>query len=1103
MCVQKAAWAASVCALYLRVQAGVSLSAMMSPTSLADGDAPSRSINTTFADGNHGFQAGTITGPVHTEFHQHAPEAPETPPNPASTILPFESDPDYVQRGSLLEQISVKLSRLAARVALVGLGGVGKTQLAIEYAHQLRLQSPRTWILWFYASNGPRFEQSVRGVLDQLRVRGRKDPKANVFQLLRDRLCDTSKGEWLVILDNADDARVLLGSPSTNTQANESGIDASRTEARLDYIPRCHHGRVLVTSRSKDTAQELVYQKDIIAVGPMEEQQALALLCKKLDTWYAEQDAPQLARALDYMPLALTQAAAYIYQNEGRCSIEQYLGKIQQCDISGSSVLDISARDLRRDREASNSIMLTWQISFNHIREVRPSASDLLSLMSFFDCQTILKALVQEKGNDYVEKDVDRGDKLNNMSRASDDEHHDENHKTTGARDLGKHDGNTSANTAETFEKDLIVLRNYHFVAPTADVAVLEMHRLVQLATKKWLRANGQLERWGSQFISNLYKAFPPASMKNWKRMQERSLEGRKSVLGEGHPFTLMSMNNLATTYSRQGRWERAEKLQLQVMNGSKAVLGAGHPFTLTTMNNLAMTYLNQERLDEAEKVQVEVLEKNQEVLGAGHPFTLTGIGNLALTYSRKGQWEKSEELQVEVMEKRKKVLRAGHPDTLTSMSNLATTYLQQGQWKKSEDLQVEVMQKRKELLGAGHPDMLKIMGNLALTYLRQERWEEAEKLQEEVTEKREEVLGTRHPDTLTSMSNLAVTYSRQGRWEQAEKLQLQVMEGSKEVLGEGHPSTLTSMSNLAMTYLDQGRLDEAEKMQAEATKKSKEVLGAGNSFTLTIMGNLALTYLRQKRREEAEKLQEEVTEKRKEVLGTRHPDTLTSMSDLAVTYSRQGRWEEAEKLQEEVLEKRKEAHGERHPSTLTSISSLTLTYTHRGRWNKAEKLQVEVMEKSKEMLGAGHPDTLTSMNNLAHTYSQQGRWEEAEKVQVEAMEKSKESLGERHPDTLTRMRILACTKRALGRSKSALDLIDLCADMSQAILGMSHPDTVVALHARTKWKAEEMLDSSAEGGSEGQRGKTAHVVHGPSGTRWDTVEDGILWYQPQFLWLL
>jgi tetratricopeptide (TPR) repeat protein len=556
-----------------------------------------------------------------------------------------------------------------------------------------------------------------------------------------------------VILDNADDARVLLRSPSTNTQADESGTGTSPTEARLDYIPRCHHGRVLVTSRSKDTAKELVYQKDVVAVEPMEKEQALALLCKKLDTWYTEQDAPRLARELDYMPLALTQAAAYICQREGRCSIEQYLGKIRECDISGSSVLDINARDLRRDREANNSIMLTWQISFNHIREVRSSASDLLSLMSFFDRQAIPEALLQAKGSGQAEGEEEG---LMIDGKASE----------RGGEDAG--DGapserNTEArlDEAEEYEKDIVVLRSYGLVSCTTDRTTFEMHRLVQLATKKWLKAAKQFNHWSSQCIRNLEAAFPTSNFNNWticqslfphaiaalrvevtgrktvlqqaslllrsgqyasavgayadaEEMEERSLEGRRNVFGEGHPETLRSMNNLAGTYSRQGRYDEAEKVQVEVMEKRKEVLGEGHPDTLRSMNNLAGTYSKQGRLGEAEELQVEVLEKRKEVLGAGHPSTLTSMNNLAGTYSRQGRSGEAEKLQVEVMEKMKEVLGEGHPDTLTSMNNLAFTLRARGRRQSACYLISSCAEISQAKLGKNHPDTIAAFTNKA-----------------------------------------------------------------------------------------------------------------------------------------------------------------------------------------------------------------------------------------------------------------------------------------------------------------------------------------------------------------------------------------------------
>ncbi|KAK5711317.1 hypothetical protein LTR17_018488 [Elasticomyces elasticus] len=166
-----------------------------------------------FGDNYRGFQLGQNFGHVHL-----APERPETPPQPSSNV-PFRHDPHFVERATLTDEIRAKLSILGGRAALVGLGGVGKSQLAIEYARQLRQRSPQTWVLWIHASNAARFEQSVRDVADQLKIYGRKDPKSDLLQLLRNWLRDESKGKWLMVLDNADEVGFLLEPPATLGEA--------------------------------------------------------------------------------------------------------------------------------------------------------------------------------------------------------------------------------------------------------------------------------------------------------------------------------------------------------------------------------------------------------------------------------------------------------------------------------------------------------------------------------------------------------------------------------------------------------------------------------------------------------------------------------------------------------------------------------------------------------------------------------------------------------------------------------------------------------------------------------------------------------------------
>jgi len=196
-----------------------------------------------------------------------------------------------------------------------------------------------------------------------------------------------SKEQWLLILDNVDDAAFLLA-----TQSNNSG---SASKPLREYLPKGQSGRVLITTRSREAALKLVEPCDVIAVGPMDEADALALFEKKLGVQEDKNEISGLATALEFMPLAIVQAAAYISERAPRCSVRQYLEQFQKSDRKRTSLLDHEGGQLRRDREAKNSIIITWQISFDYIRQARLSAADLLSLMCFFDPQGIPEALLK------------------------------------------------------------------------------------------------------------------------------------------------------------------------------------------------------------------------------------------------------------------------------------------------------------------------------------------------------------------------------------------------------------------------------------------------------------------------------------------------------------------------------------------------------------------------------------------------------------------------------------------------------------------------------------------------------------------------------------
>ncbi|KAJ4211931.1 hypothetical protein NW759_012218 [Fusarium solani] len=241
-----------------------------------------------------------------------------------------------------------------------------------------------------------------------------------------------------MVLDNVDD--VNLFHPSTNARGNKAANQPTdeNTVAKSDqrplaaYLPKCRRGTILVTSRSMDAAEKLTGgQKAIYRISTMDDAQGLHLFRNKLNGDFDRDAAADLLGALDCIPLAITQAAAYINRRAPRASVKTYLDAFRESDKKKGSLLNRDAGDLRRDETVSNSVVTTWQVTFEQIRRERPSAAKLLSFMSFFNPQGIPEFVLHDYDTDLMDN-VDR-------DAESDD-----------------------------FEDDLDVLRGYSLVSVTA-----------------------------------------------------------------------------------------------------------------------------------------------------------------------------------------------------------------------------------------------------------------------------------------------------------------------------------------------------------------------------------------------------------------------------------------------------------------------------------------------------------------------------------------------------------------------------------------------------------------------------------------------------------
>ncbi|RKK92683.1 hypothetical protein BFJ71_g10071 [Fusarium oxysporum] len=286
-------------------------------------------------------------------------------------LVPFPPNEDFVGRQDILESLRQELSlkRSHAVAALFGLGGTGKTQIALAYVHETHAQNPDLSVFWVYANNTERMRQSYAMIIQQFEIpRGEND--LSDLELVKRWLEAEFHRPWLMVVDNADDLDLFYGT---------SGLSR--------YLPTCAQGQLLITTRNKQVAIRATKGRYCIEVPRMTESEAQELLGEHLGFLRPDfADLSTLALKLEYLPLILVQAASFIKENS--ISISEYLNLLET-DENLIQLLDEDFETDGRDPDSLQAVTKTWTISFRQIRRQNELAGDLLSLMSMFDHQNI------------------------------------------------------------------------------------------------------------------------------------------------------------------------------------------------------------------------------------------------------------------------------------------------------------------------------------------------------------------------------------------------------------------------------------------------------------------------------------------------------------------------------------------------------------------------------------------------------------------------------------------------------------------------------------------------------------------------------------------
>ncbi|KAJ6039423.1 hypothetical protein N7499_004385 [Penicillium canescens] len=645
---------------------------------------------------------------------------------PPSWLVPFDRNLSYVDR-----DVMVKVKEVLFRdhcqheMAIFGLGGVGKSQIAIELAYQTRDEYPDCSVFWIPAMRFDSIRQAFTKVAESLRIMPVECKENDVFPLICDHLSQRTNGRWLLIFDNADDIE----------EWTEKSTSSSVQISLRDFLPKSPLGSIFFTTRTVQAAQYFASQ-DVLHIPEMDEQEATCMLKKLLINQDLINDGKtmcQLLKRLTYLPLAIVQAAAFINQNS--TDLVRYIALL---DGQEQDVIDLFSEEFEdngRYKSSRNPVAATWLTSFCQIENRNPLAARYLSFMACLDCRAIPISLLP------------------------------------------------SANSLEQ-EKAIGILCAYSFVRPRPGGHCLDLHRLVQLAMRNCMRSTNDWKQWVNYAIMETSQKFPSPESKNRILWQEylphilRLLQLKSSRYISKASYILMFKVSRCLIFD--SRLEEAESLMLQLQQEYGRHSRPESLVTLSVDHNLAIIFSLQGRPREAEHLATRVLQAQLKLVGPDHSDVAITLCTLASIHFSLSNLPVAEWLAVAAIKGfiRKKGVESYH--SLTTIGVLVRIYIQQGRLANASELGNIHYLLNKKATGIDSPDTASSEESLVSIYVLQGRYAEAERLCIQSLEKVEKVLGRAHQRTLQTMNYLIGILGSQGKDADAAALSLEVAQESE-----------------------------------------------------------------------------------------------------------------------------------------------------------------------------------------------------------------------------------------------------------------------------------------------------------------------------------
>ncbi|WP_051966752.1 FxSxx-COOH system tetratricopeptide repeat protein [Kitasatospora mediocidica] len=805
-------------------------------------------------------------------------------------------NPAFTGRDEVLESLrdGFLAEGAPAVQVLLGMGGVGKTQTATEYAHRFAAAYD---VVWWIAAEQPEFiAPRLAELSPELGLGSPTDSADAASRVVEALRAGRPHGRWLLIFDNA-------GPPEELKHWRPAGPAG---------------GHILVTSRDRAWARK----DGSLELGVLRRQESLRLL-GRLHPGLAPDAAEALAAGLGDLPLAIVPAAAWL--QESGMPVSGYL------ELLEATATEILERTWLPDGDYPRSAAATWLLSLEELRRANPPAAELLELCAHFGPDPIptrllfgsLLARTLRQGTDDAGSRMNIGELVkaihrSGLARAAPRSETLTVHRLVQGVIRGQVSGERRAELRRTVQSALAE------ACPSDPDLLDNWQAYAELLPHLWPSgaadsADPEVRQWVVDAVRYQYKR---SLLGQARQLAERTLARWEQTTDQGpqaadEPHVLRLRVQLANVLRSLGKYQECYAMDQDAVERMRRVLGPQHPQTLFAQGSLGADLRALGRFQEARELDRATLPAMREALGVEHPRVWVMVNNLAVAEDLVG--ERKAALELFELSFRHQVRSSGAAslNSLSVACNYGRALRESGRLRESLSLLQETEETCRQTVGERNLTALHARRHLAATLYRLGRLAEAAELGSEAYRSSTEALGAGSPEALTAAGIFAAVLRAQGESGRAAVIADLSYRQCRSQFGESHLLTSVIAVNLSVHLRATGRAAEARELSRQAMEQLRVEIGPEHPYLGAVMVNHSTDLALAGDRVAAARLGGRAADLLTSVLGPDHYDALTATSNLALDLAETGHSDRADGLREDCLRRARAALGEYHPITL------------------------------------------------------------------------------------------------------------------------------------------------------------------------------------------